>query len=85
MDELFAAMRRLHETCGNKAFLDLVGFYDDDYYKERVERLVTDGIAIFYGFQTDPLPYHAAADCVALPSYHGGMSNVLLEAAATGR
>lgn len=85
MDELFAAMRRLHETYGSKVVLDLVGFYDDDYYKEQVEHLVADGIAIFHGFQTDPLPYYAAADCVVLPSYHEGMSNVLLEAAATGR
>lgn len=85
MDELFAAMRRLHEKHGSKVILDLVGFYDDDYYKEQVDRLVADGIAIFHGFQTDPLPYYAAADCVVLPSYHEGMSNVLLEAAAVGR
>ena len=85
MDELFAAMRRLHEKYGSKVVLDLVGFYDDDYYKEQVDRLVADGIALFHGFQTDPLPYYAAADCVVLPSYHEGMSNVLLEAAAVGR
>lgn len=85
MDELFIAMRQLHEQYGSKVILDLVGFYDDDYYKEQVDRLVTDGIAVFHGFQTDPLPYYAAADCVVLPSYHEGMSNVLLEAAAVGR
>lgn len=85
MDELFAAMRRLHEKYGSKVVLDLVGFYDDDFYKEQVDRLVSDGIAVFHGFQTDPLPYYAAADCVVLPSYHEGMSNVLLEAAAVGR
>ena len=85
MDELFAAMRRLYEKYSSKVILDLVGFYDDDYYKEQVGRLVADGIAVFHGFQTDPLPYYAAADCVVLPSYHEGMSNVLLEAAAVGR
>ena len=47
--------------------------------------MVADGIAVFHGFQTDPLPYYAAADCVVLPSYHEGMSNVLLEAASIGR
>lgn len=85
MDELFAAMRRLHKKYGNKVVLDLVGFYDDEYYKEQVDHLAADGIAVFHGFQTDPLPYYAAADCVILPSYHEGMSNVLLEAAAVGR
>ena len=49
------------------------------------EKLVEDGIAVFHGFQEDPRPYYAKADCVVLPSYHEGMSNVLLEAAATGR
>lgn len=84
IDELFAAMRRLHFELGDKVVLDLVGFFDDDY-EGQVNQLVADGIAIFHGFQTEPRPYYAAADCVVLPSYHEGMSNVLLEAAAMGR
>lgn len=84
IDELFEAVRRLHNEFGDKVILDLVGFFDDDY-EEQVNQLVSDGIAVFHGFQTDPTPYYAAADCVVLPSYHEGLSNVLLEAAAIGR
>lgn len=83
VDELFSAVRRLHEE-GAELVLDLVGFFEDEY-KEQVDTLVSDGIAMFHGFQQDPVPYYAAADCVVLPSYHEGMSNVLLEAAAVGR
>ncbi|MCD7736813.1 MAG: glycosyltransferase family 4 protein [Lachnospiraceae bacterium] len=64
--------------------IDLAGFYEDEY-KEQVERLEQEGIAKFHGFQEDPRPCYSMADCVVLPSYHEGMSNVLLEAAATGR
>ena len=85
MDELFAAMRRLREKFGASMVLDIVGFFDDEGYKAQVDQLAAEGIAVYHGFQSDPLPYYAAADCVVLPSYHEGMSNVLLEAAATGR
>lgn len=83
MDELFAAAWRLREQ--NVPFvLDLVGFYEDAY-KEQVEALCEAGIARFHGFQVDPRPFYREADCVVLPSWHEGMSNVLLEAAAMGR
>lgn len=84
VDELFAAVRRLRREFGSRVRLDLVGFFDDDY-EETVNRLADEGIAVFHGFQTEPRPYYAAADCVVLPSYHEGMSNVLLEAAAMSR
>ena len=84
VDELFTAMRRLYNEYGNAVQLDLVGFFDDDY-EEEVNALVEDGIAVFHGFQTNPVPYYVSADCVILPSYHEGLSNVLLEAAAIGR
>ena len=84
VDELFAAFRKLKEQYHEKVVLDLVGFFEDAY-KETVDKLVTDGIAVFHGFQEDPRPFYEAAHCVVVPSYHEGMSNVLLEAAATGR
>lgn len=84
IDELFTAMRRLHGEYGDKVILDIVGFFEDEY-KDAVEKLVEDGIVVFHGFQEETRPYYVMADCVALPSWHEGMSNVLLEASAIGR
>lgn len=84
IDELFYAIRKLREIYGTQVGLDLVGFFEDAY-KNQVEALARDGITVFHGFQQDPRPFYAQADCVVLPSYHEGMSNVLLEGAATGR
>lgn len=84
MDELFWAVQELRKECAGQFVLDLVGFFEDEY-KEQVEKLTQDGIAVFHGFQENPRPYYGKADCVVLPSYHEGMSNVLLEAAAIGR
>ena len=83
LDELFAAMERLQKTHPDRAVLDLVGFFEDGY-REKVDALTKKGVACFHGFQTDPRPFYEQADCVVLPSYHEGMSNVLLEAAAMG-
>ena len=83
MDELFYAAKELQRK-EVPFVLDLVGFFEDEY-KEKIDKLVDAKIAVFHGFQEDPRPYYAMADCVVLPSYHEGMSNVLLEAAATGR
>ena len=83
MDELLCACNSLFEE-GIPFHLDLVGFFEDEY-KDQVDDLVSRGIATFHGFQENPLPYYANADCIILPSYHEGLSNVLLEAAAVGR
>ena len=83
MDELFYAAEKLHRE-GQNFVLDLVGFFEDEY-KDKVENLQKEGIVEFHGFQADPRPYYAKADCIVMPSYHEGMSNVNLEAAATGR
>lgn len=83
IDELLYAVRKLKND-NVKFVLDLVGFYEDSY-KDVVNELVEEKIAVFHGFQSDPRSFYAACDCVVLPSYHEGMSNVLLEAAATGR
>ncbi len=85
IDELFAVMEKLKTELKESVSFDVVGFYDDDEYSTKVEDLAARHIISFYGFRQDPRPYYASAHCVVLPSWHEGMSNVLLEAAATGR
>ena len=84
VDELFEAFKNLKQKYGNRVVLDLVGFFEDEY-KEAVESMQEEGIVVFHGFQEKPQPFYGMCHCVVLPSYHEGMSNVLLEAAATGR
>lgn len=84
VDEFFDAAKAIKAEMGDKVAIDVVGFYEDAY-KETVDRLVDDGVINFYDFMTDVHPFYENADCVVLPSYHEGMSNVLLEGAATGR
>ena len=84
VDELFSAVRRLYSEHSGRIVLDIVGFFEDEY-NAVVEKLQEEGIAVFHGFQEETRPYYAMADCVVLPSYHEGMSNVLLEASAVGR
>ena len=84
VDEFFAAAKTLKAEFGERVSFDVVGFYEDAY-KETVEKLVDDGIVNFHGFQSNVHPFYEKTDCVVLPSYHEGMSNVLLEGAASGR
>ena len=50
-----------------------------------VEEMQKDGIVEFIGYQKIIHPFYKNASAALMPSYHEGMSNVLLEAAATGR
>ena len=50
-----------------------------------MDELEEAGVVKYHGYQSDMKPFYAMASCVVLPSYHEGMSNVLLEAAASGR
>lgn len=89
IDELFEAIRNIKELESKNNFnykikFDLVGLFEDDY-KDIVNELVKLGYINFYGFQKDVKPYIKKAHCIILPSYHEGMSNVLLEAASMGR
>lgn len=84
VDEFYAAAQAIKKKYGDLVQFDVVGFFEDDL-ETQTERLQAEGVLKFHGFQADPRPYYAAVHCVVLPSYHEGMSNVLLEAASTGR
>ena len=84
IEETLSAFIRLKNEYEDRVILDIVGFFEDDY-QERIEELEKENILVFHGFCSDPRPFYKEAHCIVLPSYHEGMSNVLLEGAATGR
>ena len=67
-----------------RAEFDIIG-YCEEAYENRVEDLQREGVLKFHGFQSDVRSFYKDADAIVIASYHEGMSNVLLEAAATGR
>lgn len=53
--------------------------------REQTTRLGLDGRVIFTGYQANPLPWLAAADALAIPSYTERCPNVALEAMVLGK
>ncbi len=84
VDELFAAAERLKAEYGNSVHFELAGFFEDAY-SEQVRKLTEAGVIEYRGFLEDMRPLYSSCHCIILPSYHEGMSNVLLEGAASGR
>lgn len=83
IDELLCAMEQLHSQYQNIT-LDVVGWCEEDY-EGKLAELQSQGIIHFHGFRKDVKPYIRQAHAFVLPSYHEGMANTLLEAAAMGR
>ena len=84
VDELFTAAKRMKQKYGDGVQFHIVGSFEEAY-KPVMDELEQAGVVRYHGYQSDMKPYYAMASCVVLPSYHEGMSNVLLEAAASGR
>lgn len=82
-DELLYAAEELKKEYPEVRF-ELVGYYEDDY-KELIEQKQEAGIVHLTGYQKEMHPFYTKASAVMMPSYHEGMSNVVLEASATGR
>lgn len=84
IDELFAAAETMKKEYGERAEFHIVGSFEEAY-KPVMDALEARGIVKYHGYRSDVKKFYAMSDCVVLPSYHEGMSNVLLEAAASGR
>ena len=84
VDELFAAAKRMKQEYGDGVEFHIVGSFEEAY-KPVMDELEKASVVKYHGYQSDMKPFYAMASCVVLPSYHEGMSNVLLEAAASGR
>jgi galacturonosyltransferase len=84
IDEYLAAAETLKPKYPNTEF-NIVGFCEGDY-ESRIQNLHERGIVCFHGQQSDVRPFLAQASCLVHPTFYPeGMSNVLLEACATGR
>ena len=79
--EYLEAARCLHS---DTVFFDIMGYCDEDY-QDMLDDLEKQGVISQIGFQTEVGPYLETASAVVIASFHEGMSNALLEAAATGR
>lgn len=84
IDEFLAAARRLKAARGDAVSFEIVGNLEESY-RETLAQCEADGIAAYTGVLTDVTPAYRRAHVVVLPSYHEGMSNVLLEGAASAR
>lgn len=85
IDELLFAAEKIKSQYGDRAVFDIVGGFDEETYAGKLTAAAEKKTVNYHGHQSDVEPFYAAASCVVLPSYHEGMSNVLLEAAASGR
>lgn len=82
-EEFFYAAEQLKKRYP-KACFDVVGFCEETY-EEKLKDLETRGVIKYHGWQNDVRMFLQTAGCVVQPSYHEGLSNVCLEAAAAGR
>lgn len=63
----------------------VLGFCEQEY-EAQLQKLTEDGIINYHGLQKDVIPFLQETSCLIHPSYYPeGMSNVLLEASASGR
>ena len=85
--ELLKAAQRIHARHPETVFR-LLGAYEEETrarYEPLVEKLQKEGVLEYYGYRDDVPAFLAQCHALIHPSYHEGMSNVLLEAAATAR
>ena len=83
IEEFLDAAENIKKRHDNVSF-QILGWYDETEYKDRMNKLTNERIIEYMGVSSDTRNEMLQADCIVLPSYHEGMSNVLLEGAAMG-
>ncbi len=84
IDQYLEAAKTIKCKYSNTEF-HILGFCEQEY-EEQLQQLTEDGIIDYHGLQKDVIPFLKETSCLIHPSYYPeGMSNVLLEASASGR
>ena len=87
VDDYIEAAKRIKKKYPNTEF-NMLGFIEptESHYEAELEELGRQGIVFYRGSQKDVRPWIKRAHAIIHPSTYGeGMSNVLLENAASGR
>lgn len=87
VDDYIAAAKRVKAKYPNTEF-NMIGFIEptEIHYEEELRELEKQGIVYYRGSKKDVRPFIARSHAIIHPSTYGeGMSNVLLENAASGR
>lgn len=87
VDDYIEAAKRI-KACYPKTEFNMLGFIEptESHYEKELEELGKQGMVLYRGSQADVRPWIARSHCTIHPSTYGeGMSNVLLESAASGR
>ena len=67
-----------------EAHFNIYGFCEEQY-EDMIDAYQKEGIVRYHGMVRDMATVLESINCGVLPSYHEGMANCLLEAAASGR
>ncbi|PHD24446.1 glycosyltransferase family 4 protein [Bacillus wiedmannii] len=87
IDQYLEAAKIIKKKYPNTQF-NVIGFVEktQPHYNDMINQLENEGYITYLGYQSDVKPFVKEAHCLIQPSHGGeGLSNVLLEAAATGR
>lgn len=85
IDLYLAAAKAVHEKYPNTVF-HICGGCDDERYIQILKEAQAAGYIVYHGQQKDMTSFLKQAACIVHPSYYPeGMSNVLLEGAASAR
>jgi glycosyltransferase involved in cell wall biosynthesis len=87
IDQYLEAAKIIKEKYPAAKF-DLIGFVEktQSHYNDMIQQYQRNGYINYLGYQSDVRPFIEGAHCIIQASHGGeGLSNVLLETAATGR
>lgn len=85
IEEYIQAAKVIKQNYPNTIF-HIYGSFESDYYKVEIENNSREGYILYHGFYKDLRDVYKKVHCVINPTSYGeGMSNVLLEAASSGR
>lgn len=84
IEELIDASMKVKKIYGNEIEILIAGFFEENY-ESKINEMVQEGIIRYLGYIDNTIDLISECSAVVLPSYHEGLSNVLLEAQSIGR